>query len=154
MDVRLIGTLYTRSLARRYLATTLVNKWYPYNCFQLVCELLYGRVPCYATYTRDVVDDGSKVNAKDQDLFLSKVSSLQETSGSSPRRFSKWQLVRRTRFSSVRHFEKKRGSAWGRGRRDELLLETSVYSLYLVWEMSILVGRQPKLLASTFHGVS
>ena len=87
MDVRLIGTLYTRSLARRYLATTLVNKWYPYNCFQLVCELLYGRVPCYATYTRDVVDDGSKVNAKDQDLVLSKVSSLQETPGSSPRRF-------------------------------------------------------------------
>ena len=87
MDVRLIGTLYTRSLARRYLATTLVNKWYPYNCFQLVCELLYGRVPCYATYTRDVVDDGSKVNAKDQDLVLSKVSSLQENPGSSPRRF-------------------------------------------------------------------
>ena len=79
VDVRLIGTLYTRSLARRYLATTLVNKWYPFNCFQLVCELLYGRVPCYVTYTRDVVDDGSKVNAKDQDLVLSKVSSLQET---------------------------------------------------------------------------
>lgn len=79
VDVRLIGTLYTRSLARRYLATTLVNKWYPFNCFQLVCELLYGRVPCYVTYTRDVVDDGSKVNAKDQDLVLSKVSSLQKT---------------------------------------------------------------------------
>ena len=79
VEVRLIGTLYTRSLARRYLATTLVNKWYPFNCFQLVCELLYGRVPCYVTYTRDVVDDGSKLNAKDQDLVLSKVSSLQET---------------------------------------------------------------------------
>ena len=100
MDVRLIGTLYTRSLARRYLATTLANKWYPYNCFQLVCELLYGRVPCYVTYTRDVVDDGSKVNAKDQDLVLSKVSSLQGTPGSSPRRFSKCRLVRRIRFFS------------------------------------------------------
>lgn len=73
MDVRLIGTLYTRSLARRFLATTLVNKWYPFHCFQLVCELLYGRVPCFAIYTRDVVDDGSKMNAKDQDLVLSKV---------------------------------------------------------------------------------
>lgn len=80
VDVRLIGTLYTRSLARRYLATTLVNKWYPYNCFQLVCELLYGRVPCYVTYTRDVVDDGSKVNAKDQDLVLSKLE-LQRSDG-------------------------------------------------------------------------
>ena len=71
--MRLIGTLYTRSLARRYLSTTLVNKWYPFHCFQLVCELLYGRVPCYVIYTRDVVDDGSKVNAKDNDLVLSKV---------------------------------------------------------------------------------
>ena len=73
MDVRLIGTLYTRTLARRYLATTLANKWYPFHCFQLVCELLYGRVPCFAIYTRDVVDDGSKTKAKDQDLVLSKV---------------------------------------------------------------------------------
>lgn len=149
VDVRLIGTLYTRSLARRYLATTLANKWYPYNCFQLICELLYGRVPCYVTYTRDVVDDGSKVNAKDQDLVLSKVSSL-------PRRFSKWRLVRRIRLSPARRFERKRGP-WGRGRGDALCLETSVYPLYSVWEKSILVGRiesQPKLLASTFLGMN
>lgn len=80
MDVRLIGTLYTRTLARRYLATTLANKWYPFHCFQLVCELLYGRVPCFAIYTRDVVDDGSKTKAKDQDLVLSKLE-LQRSDG-------------------------------------------------------------------------
>ncbi|KAJ7358756.1 hypothetical protein OS493_021532 [Desmophyllum pertusum] len=81
VDVRLIGTLYTRSLARRYLATTLANKWYPFHCFQLVCELLYGRVPCYVIYTRDVVDySGSKMNAKDQDLVLSKLE-LQRSDG-------------------------------------------------------------------------
>ena len=76
MDVRLVGTVYTRTLARRYLSPSLVNKWYPFHCFQLICELLYGRVPCYATYTKDVVDDGSKVRAKDEDLILSKVSFL------------------------------------------------------------------------------
>ena len=32
-----------------------------------------ARVPCYAIYTRDVVDDGSKMKAKDEDLVLSKV---------------------------------------------------------------------------------
>ena len=76
MDVRLVGTVYTRTLARRYLSPSLVNKWYPFHCFQLICELLFGRVPCYATYTKDVVDDGSKVRAKDEDLILSKVSFL------------------------------------------------------------------------------
>ena len=73
VDVRLVGTVYTRTLARRYLAPSLVNKWYPFNCFQLICELLFGRVPCYAMYTKDVVDDGSKMKAKDEDLVLSKV---------------------------------------------------------------------------------
>ena len=76
MDVRLVGTVYTRTLARRYLSPSLVNKWYPFHCFQLICELLFGRVPCYAIYTKDVVDDGSKVRAKDEDLILSKVSFL------------------------------------------------------------------------------
>lgn len=80
VDVRLVGTVYTRTLARRYLSPSLVNKWYPFHCFQLICELLFGRVPCYATYTKDVVDDGSKVRAKDEDLILSKLE-LQRSDG-------------------------------------------------------------------------
>lgn len=71
--MRLIGTVYTRTLARRFLPPNLLNKWFPFHCFQLICELLFGRVPCYATYTRDVVDDGSKARAKEADLVLSKV---------------------------------------------------------------------------------
>lgn len=80
VDVRLVGTIYTRTLARRYLAPSLINKWYPFQCFQLVCELLFGRVPCHATYTKDVVDDGTKLKAKEADLVLSKLE-LQRNDG-------------------------------------------------------------------------
>ncbi|XP_068676963.1 uncharacterized protein [Montipora foliosa] len=80
VDVRLIGTVYTRSLARRYLPPSLRNKWYHFRCFKLICELLFGRVSCYATHTQDVVDDGSKVKAKETDLVLSKLE-LQRSDG-------------------------------------------------------------------------
>ena len=72
----MVATVYTRSLAIRYLPAILHEKWYPYTCFSHACEQLYGRVPCYALYARTVVDDGSKssLKDKDQELYVSTVS--------------------------------------------------------------------------------
>ncbi|XP_032219728.2 uncharacterized protein LOC5519100 isoform X1 [Nematostella vectensis] len=72
-DVRLVATVYTRSLARRYLPSMLYNRWYPYECYNLLCELLYGAVPCYALYTRDVVDYLSTSKTDEKELIVSKL---------------------------------------------------------------------------------
>ena len=69
----LVATLYTHSLARQYLPSRLIDRWYPYRCYTLVCELLYGLVPCYALYTRDVIDHVSGTR-NDKDFIVSKVS--------------------------------------------------------------------------------
>ncbi|XP_031559856.1 uncharacterized protein LOC116296034 [Actinia tenebrosa] len=71
-DVYLVATVYTRSLARQYLPSRLIDRWYTCQCYTLVCELLYGLVPCYALYTRDVADHVTGTR-NEKDLVVSKL---------------------------------------------------------------------------------
>ena len=72
-NVYLVGTVITRSQALRFLPVDTWNKWYPYMCFQTVCELLYGKATCYVTMTKDFGVSNDMRKTKNKDLFLIKL---------------------------------------------------------------------------------
>ena len=69
----LVGTVITRSQALRFLPVDNRNKWYPYLCFQTVCELLFGKAACYVTMTKDFGVSDNMRKTRNKDLFLIKV---------------------------------------------------------------------------------
>ena len=71
-DVRLIGSLVPRD--SRFLPFVPKRKsvhFYPYACFRLVCERLYGSVPCYAQYSKDI--PASEFSGQDKDMVVTEV---------------------------------------------------------------------------------
>ena len=52
------------------------NKWYSFKCFQTVCELLFGKAVCFATFVKDFGVTAGMERTKNKDMFVTRVSNV------------------------------------------------------------------------------
>ncbi|XP_070564274.1 uncharacterized protein [Ptychodera flava] len=76
-DIRIIGTVYPKSVAGKYLPRIAgVDSWYPMQCFQLLCERLYGKAVCYAEKTQDIPSREFHSDEEDEEMVVTQVKML------------------------------------------------------------------------------
>ncbi|XP_006813737.1 uncharacterized protein LOC102808825 [Saccoglossus kowalevskii] len=72
-NVRVVGTMYPLSIAGKYLPHIAgVGRWFPLQCFMLICERLYGKTVCYAEKTPDIAETYF-TDDNDEDMVVSQV---------------------------------------------------------------------------------
>ncbi|KAJ8040667.1 hypothetical protein HOLleu_15028 [Holothuria leucospilota] len=73
-DVSLSADLYPLSLAKKYLPNIAgPNSWYPYECFQLACERLYGKASCYGIITENLQNRDATMLEEDPEMVVTQI---------------------------------------------------------------------------------
>ncbi|XP_071850047.1 uncharacterized protein [Apostichopus japonicus] len=73
-DISLHATLYPVSLAGKYLPTISgPNSWYPFECFQLACDRLYGKAACYGEISENLNSRDATIAQREQDMVVTQI---------------------------------------------------------------------------------
>ena len=76
-DVVLLATLYPHSLARQYLPQISgPDSWYPFECFRVACERLYGKATCYAAITKNLQKRDVEFSKEEQRMVVTQVGAV------------------------------------------------------------------------------